>query len=87
MYWPRRLSGYPDIDLGVLSLAEHGAGQIPVAMGIVAILIAASSNNLLKAGYAAAFAGLRASVAPVVALGLLAMGGIGIAAWMAGIIL
>jgi uncharacterized membrane protein (DUF4010 family) len=75
--------GVSDIDPFVLSLAEHGAGQMPVAVGIVAILIAASSNNLLKAGYAAAFAGLRASAAPVVALGLLAIGGIGIAAWMA----
>jgi uncharacterized membrane protein (DUF4010 family) len=75
--------GVSDIDPFVLSLAEHGAGQMPVAVGIVAILIAASSNNLLKAGYAAAFAGLRASAAPVVALGLLAIGGIGLAAWMA----
>jgi hypothetical protein len=79
--------GVSEIDPFVLSPAEHGAGQMPVAVGIVAILIAASSNNLLKAGYAAAFAGFRASAAPVVALGFLAMGGIGIAAWMAGIIL
>ena len=57
--------GVSDIDPFVLSLAEHGAGQLPVAVGIAAILIAASSNNLLKAGYAAAFAGLRASAAPV----------------------
>ena len=44
--------GVSDIDPFVLSLAERGAGQMPVAVGIVAILIAASSNNLLKAGYA-----------------------------------
>ena len=57
---------------------------MPVDVGIVAVLIATSSNNMLKAGYAAAFAGgLRASFVPVAALGLLALGGIGSAAWLA----
>jgi hypothetical protein len=56
---------------------------MPVGVGIVAVLIATSSNNMLKAGYAAAFAGGRASFVPVAALGLLALGGIGSATWLA----
>jgi uncharacterized membrane protein (DUF4010 family) len=77
--------GVSDIDPFVLSLAQRGADQMPVATGIIAILIAASSNNLLKAGYAVVFARGRASIAPGTALSLLAVCGIGIATWTAGI--
>ncbi len=75
--------GVSDIDPFVLSLAEHGAGDIPVAVGVVAILIAISSNNVLKAGYTAAFAGVRASLIPIAALAGLAAAGGGVAAWLA----
>ncbi len=75
--------GVSDIDPFVLSLAEHGVGQVPAASAVVAILIAASSNNLLKAGYTIAFAGVRASLAPVAALVLMAACGLAIA-WSAG---
>jgi uncharacterized membrane protein (DUF4010 family) len=84
IYLLAAIVGVSDIDPFVLSLAQNAAGQMSVAVGIVAILIATSSNNLLKAVYAAVFAGARASAAPVVALGLLALCGFGIAAWMAG---
>ncbi len=76
--------GVSDIDPFVLSLAEHATGEMPAGVGIVAILIATSSNNLLKAGYTVAFAGGRAALAPVAALGVLALGGVGGAAWLAG---
>ena len=76
--------GVSDIDPFVLSLAEHGAGDMPRGVAIVAILIAISSNNILKAGYSVAFAGARAALAPVAALGVLALGGVGGAAWLAG---
>ena len=78
----RRVS---DIDPFVLSLAEHGVGQVPAASAVVAILIAASSNNLLKAGYTMAFAGVRTSLAPVAALVLMAACGLAIA-WSAGML-
>ncbi len=85
IYLLAAIVGVADIDPFVLSLAEHAAGQMPLRVGIVAILIASSSNNLLKAGYAAAFAGARASAVPAAALVLLALGGIGSAAWLADI--
>lgn len=83
LYLLAAIVGVSDIDPFVLSLAEHGAGQMSVASGVIAILIAISSNNLLKASYTAAFAGARASVPPAVALGLLALSGLGFAAWLA----
>jgi uncharacterized membrane protein (DUF4010 family) len=75
--------GISDIDPFVLSLAEHGAGDTPRAVATVAILIAISSNNILKAGYSVAFAGTRASVVPVSALVALAIAGGAAAAWLA----
>lgn len=70
--------GFTDIDPFVLSLAQGGTAQVPVATAAAAILIAASSNNLLKAGYATAFAGMRALGAGV-ALVLLAAVGVALA--------
>ena len=83
LYLLAAIVGVSDIDPFVLSLAEQGDGQMPVMTGVVAILIATSSNNILKAGYAAAFAGGRASLPPAAALALLALAGLGIAAWLA----
>ena len=75
--------GVSDIDPFVLSLAQNGAGQVSVSVGVVAILLAASSNNLLKAIYAAAYSGERRLVWPVAALAVLAAGGIGLAVALA----
>jgi uncharacterized membrane protein (DUF4010 family) len=77
--------GVSDIDPFVLSLAEHGAGDTPRAVATVAILIAISSNNILKAGYSVAFAGARASLVPAGALVALAIAGAAAAAWLAGV--
>ncbi|HWE75832.1 MAG TPA: DUF4010 domain-containing protein [Stellaceae bacterium] len=63
--------GFTDIDPFVLSLAQGGTDAMPVAA--TAILIAIASNNVLKASYAVAFAGWRASISAasvLVALGL-----------------
>jgi uncharacterized membrane protein (DUF4010 family) len=65
--------GFTDIDPFVLSIAQSAAGTMPVPTAALAILIAVASNNVLKAGFAAAFAGWRASVnaaAVLVGLGL-----------------
>ena len=70
--------GVSDIDPFVLNIAEGGDGgvTIPAASAVAAILIAASSNNVLKAGYAAFIAGRKAGLAPVVALVTLAALGV-----------
>lgn len=72
--------GLTDIDPFVLSLAQGGTGEFPRAASASAILIAASSNNLLKAGYAAAFAGWRTSLRAGTALVVLAAAGAALAA-------
>jgi uncharacterized membrane protein (DUF4010 family) len=51
------LIGVTDIDPFVLNLAQGGTSGVPGGAIAAAILIAASSNNLLKAVYAASFGG------------------------------
>lgn len=68
--------GFSDIDPFVLSLAQGAAVPLSLGTAAAAILIAASSNNLLKAGYAVAFAGLRKSAGAVIALALLSAAGV-----------
>ncbi len=72
--------GVSDIDPFVLSLAQHGAGQVSSVTGVVAILLATSSNNLLKAVYVVVYSGGRFLAGPVGALAVLAVGGVGLAA-------
>ena len=86
IYLLAAIVGVSDIDPFVLSLAGHATGDMPAGVGILAILIASSSNNLLKAGYTLAFAGGRAGLAPAAALGLLAAAGIAAAAWLSGLL-
>jgi uncharacterized membrane protein (DUF4010 family) len=74
--------GVSDIDPFVLSLAQHGAGQTSAGVGAVAILLAAASNNLLKASYVVAYGGRGRLIWPVAALGVLAACGIGVAVGM-----
>jgi uncharacterized membrane protein (DUF4010 family) len=83
LYLLAAIVGLTDIDPFVLSVAAGGTQFLPTGGAVAAILIAASSNNVLKAAYAAGFAGIRASAIPAGALALLALGG-GIAAWRAG---
>lgn len=72
--------GVSDIDPFVLSLAQNGSGHISNATGVAAILIATSSNNLLKAAYVVAYSGGRFLVGPIGSLAALAVAGLGIAA-------
>ncbi len=71
--------GVSDIDPFVLSLAQNGAGALSTRVGVIAILLATSSNNLLKAVYAAAYSGGTRLIWPVAALAALAAGGVGVA--------
>jgi uncharacterized membrane protein (DUF4010 family) len=78
--------GFADIDPFVLSIASGGAAPLSAGAGAAAILIASASNNLLKAAYAGAFAGVRAAAAPAVVLVVLALGAAGAAWWIANAI-
>jgi len=71
--------GVTDIDPFVLNLAQGGTSGMPNAVLAAAILIAASSNNILKAVYAAGFAGGRQTAGSAAALIFLAIAGVGIA--------
>jgi len=67
--------GISDIDPFVLNLAQGGVTGVENAALAAAILIAASSNNILKAAYAAGFAGGKATAVSAVALVALAIAG------------
>ena len=68
--------GVTDIDPFVLSIAQSGVHAIGLATAAVAVVIASSSNNLLKAAYTVAFSRARGSWVP--AGGLLAMSVLGL---------
>jgi uncharacterized membrane protein (DUF4010 family) len=75
--------GVTDIDPFVLSLAQAGTGGIGIATSTVAIVVAASSNNLLKAAYTVAFARRRQSFVPAGILAALCVLGVVAAVIMA----
>jgi uncharacterized membrane protein (DUF4010 family) len=75
--------GVTDIDPFVLSLAQGGAASVGIAMSAVAIVIAASSNNILKAAYTVAFTRRRQSAVPAGVLAALCVLGLIVAAIMA----
>jgi uncharacterized membrane protein (DUF4010 family) len=67
--------GISDIDPFVLNLAQGGVAGVANAALAAAILIAGSSNNILKAAYAAGFAGGKATSASAAVLVALALAG------------
>jgi uncharacterized membrane protein (DUF4010 family) len=83
IYGLATIVGVTDIDPFVLNLAQGGVTNVATADLAAAILIAASSNNILKAIYAASFAGGKATAASAAALIALAAGGVAIAAGLA----
>jgi uncharacterized membrane protein (DUF4010 family) len=83
IYTVAAIVGVSDINPFVLTLAQHGAGEIPGTVTVIAVLAATASNNLFQAGYAAAYSGGRAGAAPTIALALLAVCGIGVAVALA----
>jgi uncharacterized membrane protein (DUF4010 family) len=74
--------GVTDIDPFVLSLAQGGAMNIGLAVSAIAIVVAASSNNLLKAAYTLAFGRRRQALLPAGILGGLCVLGLIAAALM-----
>lgn len=83
LYGLAAIVGVTDIDPFVLGIAQGGVAHLGLSSAAVAILIAASSNNLLKAAYAAGFAGWQRTLASVASLTVLALAGYGAAAWLA----
>ncbi|WP_022720819.1 DUF4010 domain-containing protein, partial [Rhodopseudomonas sp. B29] len=81
IYWLAAIVGFADIDPFVLNLAQGGTAGIGEHAVAVAVLIAASSNNMLKASYALSFGG-RATLQSAIALVALAAGGVGLALWL-----
>ncbi len=75
--------GVTDIDPFVLSVAQGGVAGLDRGATVIAILIAASSNNVLKACYAVVFAGWRRSTSVVWSLAALSLLGCGLAIWLA----
>ena len=82
LLWLAGIVGVTDIDPFVLNLAQGGLSGASAQILVVAVLIAASSNNLLKAAYALGFAGLRRGASPAAALVGLSAAGFAIAAWL-----
>ncbi len=74
--------GVTDINPFVLSIAQGGAAPLSAAAAAGAVLIAVASNNLVNAGYAAALAGVRASLPAARALVVLALCGLAAALWL-----
>src|SRR5260221_668744 len=79
--WHAALVGVGDIDPFVLGLAQGGGAGLAPRDVVAAVIIATSSNNLLKAAYCVAFAGWRATYAPALALVALSVAG-GLAAML-----
>ena len=75
VYGLAALVGVADVDPFVLSIAHGGIATLDLHASAAAILVATSSNDLLKAGYALAFAGRRAAWPPLLGLAALAGGG------------
>jgi uncharacterized membrane protein (DUF4010 family) len=76
IYGLAAIVGVTDIDPFVLNLAQGGVAGVQSVQLAAAILIAASSNNVLKALYAASFAGGKATAGSAAALVFLAIAGV-----------
>jgi len=74
--------GFTDIDPFVLSIAQGGSGALPPGAAATAILIAISSNNMLKAAYALIFAGWRQAWPAAATLVALAIAGVLVALFL-----
>ena len=82
LLWLAGVVGVTDIDPFVLNLAQGGLSDASPQILVIAVLIAASSNNLLKAAYALGFAGARRGAGSAAGLMALSAAGFAIAAWL-----
>ncbi|HKO09416.1 MAG TPA: DUF4010 domain-containing protein [Alphaproteobacteria bacterium] len=78
LYWLAAILGVSDVDPFVLSLAQGAVKGAPLPLLTAAILVAASSNNALKALYAIVFGRARTGALPAAILVALGVAGIAI---------
>lgn len=83
IYWLAAIVGFADIDPFVLNMAQGGVAGVGEHAVSIAVLLAASSNNVLKAGYALFFGG-RQTLQSALLLLLLAAAGVALALFLAG---
>ena len=83
IYAMAAIVGVTDIDPFVLSVSQGGVADLDETTAAVSILVAASSNNLLKAIYSVVFAGWPRSVSIVLSLVALSLLGGAMAIWLA----
>jgi uncharacterized membrane protein (DUF4010 family) len=82
LLWLAAVVGVADVDPFILNLAQGGVAGATNQFLAVAVLVAASSNNLLKAAYAIAFSAGRRGFPPAAILAALSAAGLAIAAWL-----
>ena len=82
LLWLAAIVGVTDVDPFILNLAQGGVAGATDQFLAVAVLVAVSSNNLLKAGYAVAFSAGRRGLPPAAMLAALSAAGLAIAAWL-----
>jgi uncharacterized membrane protein (DUF4010 family) len=80
--WLAAIVGVADVDPFILNLAQGGVAGATNQFLAVAVLVAASSNNLLKACYAIAFSAGWRGAPPAAILAALSLSGLAIAAWL-----
>ena len=74
--------GVTDVDPFVMGMTQSGGGATPLASAAVAIVIAASSNNLVKGAYALALSDRKTGIMSLCLLIGLAIAGLAPLAWV-----
>jgi uncharacterized membrane protein (DUF4010 family) len=82
LYTLAGVMGVTDVDPFVMGMTQAGGGATPLASAAAAILIATSSNNLVKGIYAYAVSDRKTGVMSLTLLIVLAMAGLVPLAWM-----
>jgi uncharacterized membrane protein (DUF4010 family) len=74
--------GLADVDPFIMGMTQSGGGATPLASAATAILIAASSNNLVKGIYAYAVSDRKTGIMSLALLTVLAVAGLAPLAWI-----
>jgi uncharacterized membrane protein (DUF4010 family) len=76
------LMGLTDVDPFIMGMTQAAGGQSLLGVAAVAILIAASSNNLIKGIYACSLSGRKTGVLSLILLAALAAAGLAPLLWL-----
>jgi len=77
------LMGVTDVDPFIMGMTQAGGGSAPLGVAAAAILIAASSNNLVKGIYSFSLSDRKTGVLSLSLLGALAVAGLTPLLWLA----